>query len=126
MLSKQRYDEGNETVCVSEDINKIRTSLCEDFDEEKDYPIFEIWRDGENIYQASGNDVREAISKEMYNASFSLLMEAKNMLNEECKRDDLLISQRCSEAYWNECLSTKKSISSSNMDKLKEMCNGEE
>ena len=39
---------------------------------------------------------------------------------------DLLATQRCSEAYWNECLSTKKSIPSSNMDKLKEMCNGEE
>lgn len=39
---------------------------------------------------------------------------------------DLLASQRRSEAYWAECLSTKKSISSSNMDKLKEMCNGEE
>ena len=39
---------------------------------------------------------------------------------------DLLVSQKRSKAYWNECLSTKKSISSSNMDKLKEMCNGEE
>ena len=39
---------------------------------------------------------------------------------------DLLASQRRPKAYWNECLSTKKSISSSNMDKLKEMCNGEE
>lgn len=39
---------------------------------------------------------------------------------------DLLVSQKRSETYWNECLSTKKSVSSSNMDKLKEMCNGEE
>lgn len=39
---------------------------------------------------------------------------------------DLLISQKRSETYWNECMNTKKNISSSNMDKLKEMCNGEE
>lgn len=39
---------------------------------------------------------------------------------------ELLASQKRSETYWNECLSTKKNISSSNMDKLKEMCNGEE
>lgn len=39
---------------------------------------------------------------------------------------DFLVSQKRSETYWDECLSTKKSISSSNMDKLKEMCNEEE
>ena len=39
---------------------------------------------------------------------------------------DLLVSQKCSKTYWNECLSTKKNISSSTMDKLKAMCNGEE
>ena len=65
VLSKQGYD-GNETICVSEDINKIRTSICEDFDENEDYPVFEIWRNGEMIYQTSGSDVLKAISKEMY------------------------------------------------------------
>lgn len=39
---------------------------------------------------------------------------------------DLLASQKHSETYWNECLSTNRKLSSSNMDKLKEMCNGEE
>ena len=65
VLLKQGYD-GNETICVSEDINKIRTSICEDFDANEDYPVFEVWRDGENIYQTSGSDVLKAISKEMY------------------------------------------------------------
>ncbi len=39
---------------------------------------------------------------------------------------DLLASQKRSKDYWDECSSTKKNISSSNMDKLKKMCNGEE
>lgn len=62
VLLRQNY-EGSDTVCVSENINKIRTSLCEidnDF-----YPEFEIWEDGEMIYQISGNDVLKAISKEI-------------------------------------------------------------
>lgn len=44
VLLKQKY-EGSDTVCVSENINKISTSICEDF-----YPEFEIWEDGEMIY----------------------------------------------------------------------------
>lgn len=64
VLLKQNY-EGSDTACVSEDINKIRTSICEDF-VNKDYPEFEIWKDGECIYRTSGNDVLKAISKEMY------------------------------------------------------------
>ena len=59
VLLKQKY-EGSDTVCVSENINKINTSICEDF-----YPEFEIWEDGEMIYQTSGNDVLKAISKEI-------------------------------------------------------------
>ena len=39
---------------------------------------------------------------------------------------DLLVSQKRSKTYWDECSSTKKNISSSTMDRLKEMCNGEE
>lgn len=38
---------------------------------------------------------------------------------------DLLVTQKYSRTYWNECISTKKNIPSSAMDKLKEMCNGE-
>lgn len=49
--------EGSETVCVSVDINKIRTSICEDF-----YPELEIWENEEMIYQASGGYVLKAIS----------------------------------------------------------------
>lgn len=60
VLLRQKY-EGSDTVCVSENINKIRTSICEDF-----CPEFEIWEDGEMIYQTSDDDVLKAISKEMY------------------------------------------------------------
>lgn len=64
VLLKQEYG-SNETVCVSEDINKIRTSICEDFDPNKDYLVFEIWKDEENIYETSESDVLKAISKEI-------------------------------------------------------------
>lgn len=65
VLLRQKY-EGSDTVCVSEDINKIRTSICKDFDVNEDYPKFEIWENEEMIYQTSGSDVLKAISKEMY------------------------------------------------------------
>lgn len=65
VLLRQNY-EGSDTVCVSADINEISTSICEDFDANEDYPVFEIWRNGEMIYQTSGSDVLKAISKEMY------------------------------------------------------------
>ena len=64
VLLKQGY-EGSETVCVSEDINKVRTSICEDFDANEDYPELEIWGDGEQIYQTSGSDVLKIIAKEI-------------------------------------------------------------
>lgn len=60
VLLRQKY-EGSDTVCVSENINKIRTSICEGF-----YPEFEIWENGEIIYQTSGRNVVKAISKEIY------------------------------------------------------------
>ena len=62
VLLKQGY-EGSETVCVSEDINKIRTSICEDFNE--DYPEREIWKNGEEILKTSGSDVLKVIAKEL-------------------------------------------------------------
>lgn len=46
---------GFDTVCVSEDINKIRTSICEDFHPDKDYPKLEIWENDECIYHTTGN-----------------------------------------------------------------------
>lgn len=64
VLLKQGY-EGSGTVCVSEDINKIRTSICEDFNPNEDYPELEIWKNGKMIYQTSGADVLKAISKDM-------------------------------------------------------------
>lgn len=72
VLLKQNY-EGSDTVCVSENINKIRTSLCEidnDF-----YPEFEIWENGEIIYQASGNDVFKAIKSTL------IITELKEMMD---------------------------------------------
>lgn len=64
VLLKQGY-EGSETVCVSEDINKIRTSICTDFDAKEDYPELEIWEDGKMTYGTSGNDVLKKISEEL-------------------------------------------------------------
>lgn len=64
VLLKQGY-EGNETVCVSENINKIRTSICEDFDTEEDYPELEIWKDGKMIYSITGSDVLKKIAAEI-------------------------------------------------------------
>jgi len=64
VLLKQGY-EGSETVCVSEDINKIRTSICEDFNPNEDYPELEIWKNGEEILKTSGSDVLKVIAKEL-------------------------------------------------------------
>ncbi|MBC5744647.1 hypothetical protein FMM74_013945 [Lachnospiraceae bacterium MD308] len=64
VLMKQDYD-GNNTICVSEDINKIRTSICEDFDQDEDYPVLEVWNDGEMIYGSTGSDVLKMIASEI-------------------------------------------------------------
>ena len=64
VLLKQHYED-SETVCVSEDINKIRTSICEDFDAKEDYPELEIWEDGKMTYATTGNSVIKKISEEL-------------------------------------------------------------
>lgn len=80
VLLKQGH-EGKETVRVSEDINKIctsickhfdvedinkiRISICEDFDENDDYYELEIWYNGEMVYKTSGNDVLKKIKEEI-------------------------------------------------------------
>lgn len=64
VLLKQDY-EGSNTVCVSEDINKIRTSICEDFDQNEDYPELEVWNNGEMINKTIGSDVLKMIGSEM-------------------------------------------------------------
>lgn len=66
ILSKQRY-EGSEAVCVSEDIYRICTSICTDFDDKEDYPELEIWEDGKMTYYTSGNDILKKISEELNN-----------------------------------------------------------
>ena len=64
VLLKQHYED-SETVCVSEDINKIRTSICEDFDAKEDYPELEIWEDGKMTYATTGNSVIKKILEEL-------------------------------------------------------------
>ena len=64
VLLKQGY-EGSETVCVSEDINKIRTSICEDFNPNEDCPKLEIWENEEEVLRTSGSDVLKVIAKEL-------------------------------------------------------------
>lgn len=66
VLLKQHY-EGSESICVSEDINKIRTSICKDFDTKEDYPELEIWEDGKQIDFTSGSDVLKKIAAELNN-----------------------------------------------------------
>lgn len=64
VLSSDAYD-GSKTVCVSEDINKIRTSICKDLDAKYDYPTLEIWKNGEIICSTSGSDVLKKIAEEI-------------------------------------------------------------
>lgn len=66
VLLRQDY-EGSWTVCVSEDIKKIRTSICEDLDPQEDYPELEIWKDGEQIYRTTGSDVLKKVAEELNN-----------------------------------------------------------
>lgn len=66
ILSNENYDR-NGTVCVSEDINMIRTSICEDFNIQHDYPRLEIWENGKKISETTGNDVLRKVADEMYN-----------------------------------------------------------
>jgi len=72
----------------------------------------------EKEYKKKEDDIMEAINKPQ-----EAMMVTQGMTKAFI---DLLASQKCSKSYWDECLSTKKDISSSDMDKLKEMCNGEE
>lgn len=60
VLLRQDY-EGSETVCVSEDINKIHISICQDLDEQRDYMELEIWKNGEQIYRTTGSDVLKKV-----------------------------------------------------------------
>lgn len=68
VLLRQNYD-GSNSVCISENIMKIRTCICKQFNLKEDYPEFEIWDNGEILYRTSGNDVLHAISKEIIEAN---------------------------------------------------------
>lgn len=57
----------NRNVCVSDDIQKIRKSLCNDFDQETDFPVLEIWNDGKLQSKVEGNPVLKAIADEINN-----------------------------------------------------------
>lgn len=64
VLLKQNND-GSDTICVSENINTIRKSICEDIDAKEDYPELEIWEDGKMIYGTSGSDVLKKVAEEL-------------------------------------------------------------
>ena len=61
----EAYYEGSKTICVSEDIHKIRTSICENFNANGERPELEIWENGECIYNSNGNDVFKKIAGEI-------------------------------------------------------------
>lgn len=64
ILSKQKFC-CRDTVCVSEDINKIRKSICEDLIPNEDYPELEIWKNEELILQTTGGDVLKKVASEI-------------------------------------------------------------
>ena len=64
VLLKQNYD-GSDTVCVSEDINVIRKSICIDLNPSEDYPELEIWENGVEIYKTTGSDVLKKVVEEI-------------------------------------------------------------
>ena len=57
--------EGKETVCVSEDANKIRKFICENLDPNEDYPYLEIWENGINRLMTKGSYVLKVIAREL-------------------------------------------------------------
>lgn len=71
----------------------------------------------------TNNQEKEEAHMEVINKPQAAMMVTQGMTKAFV---DLLASQKRSATYWNDCKSTKKDVSSSTMDKLKEMCNGEE
>jgi hypothetical protein len=70
----------------------------------------------------SGNKLKEEECMEAINKPQEAMIIAQGMTRAFV---EALVTQKQSKTYWNECSSTKRSISSSNMDKLKKICNGE-
>ncbi len=63
VLLVQGY-EGNETICVSEDIKKIYESI-EENKGIKDYLELEVWKHGEQIFCTTGSDVLKKVTEEL-------------------------------------------------------------
>jgi hypothetical protein len=70
----------------------------------------------------SDNKLKEEECMEAVNKPQEAMIIAKGMTKAFV---EALVAHKQSETYWNECSSTKKSISSSNMEKLKKLCDGE-
>lgn len=64
VLSTQEYD-ASENVCVSENIQDIRKSICEDLEQGFDYPELSIWENGELKYHTTGQEVLKKIAEEI-------------------------------------------------------------
>lgn len=64
ILQKELYGR-RYIICVSEDINKIRTRICEDFNPNEDYPILNIWDKEVLISSTAGFNVLKKISNEL-------------------------------------------------------------
>lgn len=71
----------------------------------------------EKYKQKKEDECMEAMNKPQ-----EAMIVAKGMTEAFVK---LLASEKRPETYWNDCLDSKKKISSSAMSKLKEMCNGD-
>ena len=54
-----------ENICIDKDILKIKTSICKDLNQKKDYPKLEIWKDGKKIEEIFGSDVLKIVAREI-------------------------------------------------------------
>lgn len=75
ILQKELYGR-KYIICVSEDINKIRTRICKDFNPNEDYPILNIWDKEVLISSTAGSNVLKKISSEI-NESINILKQNK-------------------------------------------------
>ena len=64
ILQKEEFGR-KDNICVSKDINKIRTSIWKDFNPNEDYPILNIWDKEVLISSTAGFNVLKKISNEL-------------------------------------------------------------
>lgn len=80
----EKEDEKIDIVCASDNISDIRKSICKDFCPDTDYPVLEIWKDGNKVNRVSGSDVLATIVTEIRekdkNNSSSLVTELSEVL----------------------------------------------